>query len=175
MRNFFSFTLVFFCSDDSMLEFFTTAQTHRCMSRLSTNPIHSYRLFYKCMFSVLLFFFESLGSFSLSCFSDPGDSGMSSSMASSDSQAYNVHASSLQCDFELFISYFCSVWCVYFTHMCVDGLRKRSEPVINNTVDLRLDQQLCAHSCLQLPGSKFTSGQWDRIRQRQVSGEIQLQ
>lgn len=32
-------------------------------------------------------FFESLCSFSLSCFSTPGDSGMSSSMASSDSQA----------------------------------------------------------------------------------------
>lgn len=35
-----------------------------------------------------LFFLESLWSFSLSCFSAPGDSGMSSSMASSDSQAW---------------------------------------------------------------------------------------
>lgn len=34
-----------------------------------------------------LFFLESRCSFSLSCFSAPGDSGMSSSMASSDSQA----------------------------------------------------------------------------------------
>ena len=44
-----------------------------------------------CCLSVLLIadspFFESLCSFSLSCFSVPGDSGMSSSMASSDSQA----------------------------------------------------------------------------------------
>lgn len=36
-------------------------------------------------------FLESLCSFSLSCFSPPGDSGMSSSMASSDSQAWNTH------------------------------------------------------------------------------------
>lgn len=38
-----------------------------------------------------LFFLESRWSFSLSCFSAPGDSGMSSSMASSDSQAWRTH------------------------------------------------------------------------------------
>ena len=52
------------------------AQTHMCVVCLSVSP---------------LFFLESLWSFSLSCFSAPGDSGMSSSMASSDSQAWRGH------------------------------------------------------------------------------------
>lgn len=30
------------------------------------------------------------------------------------------------------------------THMCADGLCQGPVPVIDNTVDLRLDQQLCA-------------------------------
>lgn len=43
-------------------------------------------------YSIPLLFLKSLCSFSLSCFSVPGDSGMSSSIASSDSHAYNTQA-----------------------------------------------------------------------------------
>lgn len=39
-------------------------------------------------------------------------------------------------------------------HVCVDGLSKGSVPVVDHTVDLRLDQQLCPLTGLQLRKNK---------------------
>lgn len=45
------------------------------------------------------------------------------------------------------------------THMCADGLCQSPVPVIDNAVDLRLDQQLCA-----LTGLQLREGQKQRVR-----------